>query len=269
MGCVHFRVVLVRGVGAACGSELWDGDDRNAGVGTFLVLHRRLLGGHAYQSVHVAPAPKGKMPDKLMPSLRHRVRTTVFYIDMITIPPYELIVTEARADPQMYSIVRLLRVPFHIFHIMRTNLVYAKAKYGAKLGKALSLVDAHSRMLMFFGWLVWYLHVNACMTFLIVSLSRYTRDSWTPELWVLEQPLWTQYSWSLLMAVANSWPFTISVRPAIEDSSSIPSRDGSIRAYLQRDARSSERVSGEQVCGREDRGMRAGLPQAKVPGQVL
>ncbi|KAI8917114.1 hypothetical protein DFJ77DRAFT_459227 [Powellomyces hirtus] len=153
-----------------------------------------------------------KLPDSLALSMQHRLRTLTFYIDLATIPPYEAVHTaDTHMPAPIYSVVRLVRVPFHLFHIVSTNRIYAK--FGKRVAKALDVTSSHSRMLLFFAWLMWYLHANACLTFFIGQLSHYPIVSWRHESWVISKPLWTQYTWSLLAAIANSWPFTITLSP--------------------------------------------------------
>ncbi|KAJ3023412.1 hypothetical protein HKX48_003329 [Thoreauomyces humboldtii] len=127
--------------------------------------------------------------------------------------PYDQIFTQTGYTPALFMCVRLLRVPFHLFEILRENRIYHLLN--GRIASALGLNSAHSRIIMFFGWLVWYLHINACLTYFIGQLSKYTMQSWSQVVWAITAPLWTQYSWAVLMAVGNSWPFTIPMNPTI------------------------------------------------------
>ncbi|KAJ3148780.1 anaphase-promoting complex subunit Hcn1 [Geranomyces michiganensis] len=158
--------------------------------------------------------PRATKPDTLAQSIRYRLTTLTFYIDLMTIPPYENILPLpdiSTVNPHLYTFVRIFRVPPHLFEIVGASPLYAR--FGRALSKALNVGSSHARMGVFLGWLLFYLHSNACLTFLIGQLSSYTQVSWKSADWVVSQSLFVQYSWSVLMAVANSWPFTTDIQP--------------------------------------------------------
>ncbi|KAI8591728.1 hypothetical protein BDZ88DRAFT_410518 [Geranomyces variabilis] len=158
--------------------------------------------------------PRETIPDSLGESIRYRLTTLTFYIDLLTLPPYENLLPLpdiSTVQPQIYTFVRMLRVPMHLSENVGASPLYAR--FGRAIGKLLNVGPAHGRIGFFLGWLLFYLHFNACLTFLIGQLSSYTHISWKSAEWVVPQPLFVQYSWSLLMAVANSWPFTTDIQP--------------------------------------------------------
>ncbi|KAJ3179659.1 anaphase-promoting complex subunit Hcn1 [Geranomyces variabilis] len=158
--------------------------------------------------------PRETIPDNLGDSIRYRLTTLTFYIDLITLPPYENFLPLpdiSTVQPQIYTFVRMLRVIMHLSENVGASPLYAR--FGRAIGKALNVGPAHGRIGFFLGWLLFYLHFNACLTFFIGQLSSYTHISWKSAEWVVPQPLFVQYSWSLLMAVANSWPFTSDIQP--------------------------------------------------------
>ncbi|KAI8825611.1 uncharacterized protein EV422DRAFT_133392 [Fimicolochytrium jonesii] len=141
-------------------------------------------------------------------SLLLYIISVTFLVDVVTMVPWNWILKSESAE--LLGFIRLLRVSFHLFPIVNRNRIYEAL--GDRL-QEYGIGGSNGRMISCFLWVLYYLHINTCSTFFIGRLSKYIKASWDSVYFIVDHPVWNQYTWGFLMAVANSWPFTIPITP--------------------------------------------------------
>ncbi|KND05006.1 uncharacterized protein SPPG_00687 [Spizellomyces punctatus DAOM BR117] len=200
MSCAYWHTLFI--VPVAAGFE-------RCSVHRVTTVSKLLTGLYTMDTLINAVTLRDSCPS-LAKSFSAYVTSPACVVDVLTAIPYDLIYYE-RAPSIALGPLRLVRMgrAYRLRRILATNPVYTRiSKTTARALKAGHIIVTMST---FAVALLWYLHMNACLTFLYGNLTGY----WTfgEFKWVVGVGFWWQYAWGLLMAVANSWPFTWEVRP--------------------------------------------------------
>ncbi|KAI9094133.1 hypothetical protein DFS34DRAFT_254950 [Phlyctochytrium arcticum] len=141
----------------------------------------------------------------LQQSIPRYVFSVGFLVDSFTALPFEAIPTHKSA---IFRLLRILRA-YRLYNIVYYNSYYIWAS--ARFKKLFLLGHGILQILECTIALLWFLHFEACLTFLYGFYSGY----WTfgEHSWVLVTGPFNQYAWAILMAVGNSWPLTIEFNP--------------------------------------------------------
>ncbi|KAJ3092161.1 anaphase-promoting complex subunit Hcn1, partial [Physocladia obscura] len=137
------------------------------------------------------------LQDKTMKFLRQYYLKTNFFIDFLTVIPFELIPI---ANSEYFWIIRLLKV-HKLYRTVTTSPIYKKIRLQMqtifKIGHSSSLVFPLSFIFLVF------LHTEACIIFLGGRLNGYSNSDISC---VENANFWEKYTWSLHKATANIFP---------------------------------------------------------------
>ncbi|KAJ3209892.1 hypothetical protein HDU67_005835 [Dinochytrium kinnereticum] len=77
-----------------------------------------------------------------------------------------------------------------------------------KIQTRLKVGGSFMNVFLFAGLLLMFLHIHACLIFFFGKITKYSPESWNGLKYLLDQPLYSQYTWAFFNSVANTFPVT-------------------------------------------------------------